>query len=267
MKDTKDNPLKLIFTEIAGKFSPDIKSFKNINNFFIFIKEPKNNQQSKSKVLDEFAKIIKENRYICEYFSFYENKSIYIILFELYLENSNDILKKSILNLIKELILNIEVDKIIFEFIFQKLSFLYREKEKISSTNLTNYLTLLNTILSDIESRLKPHNYFSCNGDGYFNVNLAELDLSINFSITFIINFKIGKIYIDKKISNLLKINFSNGNSINIDLEYPKSLIVKEIKSNVIKSFPENEWINLIVTLTGAENKINLYFLIIFMEK
>ena len=262
MKDTKDNPLKLIFTEIAGKFSPDIKSFKNINNFFIFIKEPKNNQQSKSKVLDEFAKIIKENRYICEYFSFYENKSIYIILFELYLENSNDILKKSILNLIKELILNIEVDKIIFEFIFQKLSFLYREKEKISSTNLTNYLTLLNTILSDIESRLKPHNYFSCNGDGYFNVNLAELDLSINFSITFIINFKIGKIYIDKKISNLLKINFSNGNSINIDLEYPKSLIVKEIKSNVIKSFPENEWINLIVTLTGAENKINLYFLI-----
>ena len=262
MKDKKDNPLKSIFKEISGKYSPEIQSFNNINNLFIYLKEPKNTQQSKSKVLEEFLSIIKENRYLCEYFSFDENKSIYILLFELYLqENSSDILKNSILNLIKELILNIEINKNIFEYIFQKISFLYREEVKISPNILTDYLTLLYSILGDIESRLKPHNYFCCNGDGYFDVNLNELDLSINFSITFIINFKIGKIN-DKKISNLMKINFSNGKSINIDLEYPLSLIVKEIKNTSLKTFPENEWINLIVILTGAEKKINLYFLV-----
>ena len=66
----------------------------------------------------------------------------------------------------------------------------------------------------------------------------------------------------NNKILNLIKINFANGKSMNIDLEYPISLIVKEIKNTLLKTFPDNEWINLIVTLAGGEKKINLYFLI-----
>ena len=267
MSDIKDNPLKYIFTSNSGsKYSPPIKSIQNINKFFSYLKESKNTSVSKSKVIENFIKIIKENRYICEYFSLNENKSIYIFLFQLYIkEKSNNALKKSILNLIKELSLNIEVDKKIFEFIFQKISSMYREKEKIDAGILADYLTLLYSVISDIESRNKPHNYFCCNGDGNFTVNLNELEMSINFSITFIINFKIAIINDDKSkktLSNLIKINFTNGNSINIDLEFPGLLIVKEIKNTPLKSLPQNEWINLIVTLTGAENKINLYFLI-----
>ena len=267
MNDIKANPLKMIFLQISpGKYSTEKIEIKNINYFFIYLKEPKNNQESKAKIIEEFIIIIKDNRYICEYFSFYENKSIYIFLFNLYVqENATEILKKSIINLIKVLALNIEVDKKIFEFIFQKISLLYREEEKIIPESLKNYLTLLNAIILDIENRKKPYNYFSCNGDGNFTVNLAELELSINFSLTFIINFKIGKITTNKNkkiISNLIKINFSNANSICIDLEYPMSLIVKEIKNSFLKTFPENEWINLIVTITGAEKKLNLYFLI-----
>ena len=268
MKDIKNNPLKEIFIQNSdGKYNSEIKSVKNINKFFTYLKEPQNSSESKSKILEDFITIIKENRYICEYFSLYENKSIYIFLFQLYLqEKTNDNIKKSILNLIKELILNIEVDKKIFEYIFQKISFLYREEEKILADSLSNYLTLLNTIISDIEIRKKPHNYFCCNGDGNFSINLIEQDLSINFSITFIINFKIGnnvnKDKNKKLLSNLIKINFANGNSINVDLEYPMSLLVKEIKDSFLKTFPKNEWINLIFILTGAEKKINLYFLI-----
>ena len=142
MKDIKNNPLKSIFNEISEKFSPEIKSINNINNFFIYLKEPKNSQQSKVKILEDFQKLIKENRYLCEYFSFYENKSIYIILFELYLEGS-DTLKSSILNLIKELILNIEIDKNIFDYIFQKISSLYREEQPISPNILKDYLSIL----------------------------------------------------------------------------------------------------------------------------
>ena len=267
MKEIKDNPLNNIFIQNVGnKYSPEIKSIKNITNFFIYLKEPKNSQDSKSKIIEEFIKIIKENRYICEYFSSNENQSIYTFLFELYLqEKSSEALKKSILNLIKELILNIEVDKKIFEFIFQRLSLLYREEEKISADTLTKYLTLLRSIISEIESRKKPLNYFCCNGEGNFNINLADLGLSINFSISFILNFKIGKLGGDKGkkiLSNLIKINFANGKSMDVDLEYPKSLIVKDIKNTPLKTFPENEWINLIITITGAENKISLYFLV-----
>ena len=267
MKDIKDNPLKSIFSQTTdGKYSSAIKSFQNINNFFTYLTEKKNSVESKIIIIEEFITIIKEHRYICEYFSSFENNSIYIFLFELYLkDNSNDKFKKSILNLIKELILNIEVDKKIFEYIFQKISFLYREEEKISPETLTDYLTLLNNIISDIESRQKPNNYFSCNGEGNFNMNLGDIELCINFSLSFIINFKIDKLKTDKNkniVSNLIKINFSNANSINVDLEYPNSLIVKEIKNTALKAIPDNEWINLIIILTGAEKKMNLYFLI-----
>ena len=267
MKDIKDNPLKTIFSQTSdGKYSSAIKSFQNINNFFTYLTEKKNSVESKIIIIEEFITIIKEHRYICEYFSSYENNSIYIFLFELYLkDNSNNEFKKSILNLIKELILNIEVDKNIFEYIFQKISFLYREEEKISPGTLTDYLTLLNNIISDIESRQKPNNYFCCNGEGNFNMNLGDIDFSINYSISFIMNFKIDKLKTDKNkniVSNLIKINFSKGNSINVDLEYPNSLIVKEIQNTALKSIPDNEWINLIMILTGAEKKINLYFLI-----
>ena len=267
MKDIKDNPLKSIFSQTTdGKYSSAIKSFQNINNFFTYLTEKKNSVESKIIIIEEFITIIKEHRYICEYFSSFENNSIYIFLFELYLkDNSNDKFKKSILNLIKELILNIEVDKKIFEYIFQKISFLYREEEKISPETLTDYLTLLNNIISDIESRQKPNNYFSCNGEGNFNMNLGDIELCINFSLSFIINFKIDKLNTDKNkniVSNLIKINFSNANSINVDLEYPNSLIVKEIKNTALKAIPDNEWINLIIILTGAEKKMNLYFLI-----
>ena len=267
MKDNKDNPLKEIFTtNTANTYSLPMKSIENINKFFTYLKNSKNSSESKTKLIEDFIKIIKENRYICEYFSSFENKSIYIFLFILYKqESSKPELKKAVINLIKELILNIEVDKKILEFIFQKISFIYREEDKIDAKVLSNYLTVLNSIISDIESRHKPHNYFCCNGDGNFSVNLNELELSINFSITFIMNFKIAKINDDKNkkiVSNLIKINFSNGNSIDVDLEYPKSLIAKEIKNTFLKTFPQNEWINLIVILTGAEKKINLYFLI-----
>ena len=49
MKDKKDNPLKSIFKEISGKYSPEIQSFNNINNLFIYLKEPKNTQNQNQK--------------------------------------------------------------------------------------------------------------------------------------------------------------------------------------------------------------------------
>lgn len=109
------------------------------------------------------------------------------------------------MNLIKELILNIEIDKNIFDYIFQKISSLYREEQPISPNILKDYLSILSCVISDIEYRSKPHNYFCCNADGDFIANLNQLELNINYWI-FIINIKLGTIntYNNKRISDLI---------------------------------------------------------------
>ena len=162
MKDIKDEPLKSIFAQnLRGIFSPEIKNMENIEHFFEYLKDSKNSIENKIKIIEAFRKIIKDNRFICEYFSSFENKSIYIFLFELFLENnSNDILQSSIINLLKDLIIDLEIDKNIFNFIFQKISGLYREEEQLIPGALTKYLTLLNTIISDTENKTKPYNYY-----------------------------------------------------------------------------------------------------------
>ena len=46
MNDIKANPLKMIFLQISpGKYSAEKIEIKNINYFFIYLKEPKNNQE------------------------------------------------------------------------------------------------------------------------------------------------------------------------------------------------------------------------------
>ena len=86
MKNIKEeNPLKSIFVQQKDgtKFFASIKSLKNINNFFIYLKEPKNSEESKCKTIEEIIKLIKDYRGISVYFASHENESIYIFLFNL----------------------------------------------------------------------------------------------------------------------------------------------------------------------------------------
>ena len=63
MKDNKDNPLKEIFTtNTANTYSLPMKSIENINKFFTYLKNSKNSSESKTKLIEDFIKIIKENR-------------------------------------------------------------------------------------------------------------------------------------------------------------------------------------------------------------
>ena len=150
----KENPLNSIFIlKNDNSLSPKIKSLQNINNFFIYLKEPKISEEKKSKVIDDLTGLIKAYRGVSEYFSFYENKSIYTFLMNIYLDkNSTKQMKISIENLIQELILNIEVNKRIFHSLFQKLAIIFRNinqlKDKNSEENLfTNCLNLLNIMI------------------------------------------------------------------------------------------------------------------------
>ena len=262
-----ENPLKSIFKiSSKGKYIEEIKSMNKIDTFFKYLKDEKTPSKLRCQAIEELINIFKINRYLCEYFSSYEGHSIYIFLIQLYINKSTpQDLRSSIISLINELRINLDIHKNIYDYIFQKLALFYREEEK-NDLLLYDYLTLLNTFLGETINHLKPRNYFCCSGEGHFEVDLSHLKLKMGCSFTVIINFRIGSssLPIDAQekanISNLISISFSNGYTINFDLEYPMFLIVKEIQDKFIKTLPTDEWINLIINVVNDDkNNISVF--------
>ena len=264
-QETNDtNPLTLIFKTIdKGEISGELNSVKNIQLFFKYLSNENISQEEKVQVIEKFTEIIKENRYISEFFSNYDNKSIYIFLFELYLlKTSSEKLKESIIKLIQELIINIEANKNIYEYLYQKISSLYRSQDEPTPENLFNLLTLLNTLLGETDNIQKPRNYFSCSGEGRFEVDLAKEKIELGTYLTFIINFKIDACLKNVEAlgsAKLIKIDFSNGQSFTIELQNQMFLKIKESGAN-IKVCPLKEWINLVVCIFNLNNKLDFYF-------
>ena len=257
-----ENPLNSIFIKDSnGKITEEIDSIKNIHKFFDFLIDNKINNESKIKILDEFKTKLHNNRFISEFFSSYKNKSIYFYLFDLYLnKNANDKIKNSIQSLIEELCINIQTDKNIYEFLFQNMAKIFRGEMPTSS--LSDYLKLLNVILSENENMLNPKNYFACAGNCKFVLDLKNdaIEIGNSFSINITFKTSVNKSNNNiKKESNLIKIYFSNKKELSIDLKYPSSLIIKNIKNESIKILEYLDWINLNITLAILNNKINLF--------
>ena len=263
MKENKESPLDLIFTKNSkGKATEEIKDISKIPELFKYLKNDKIEYGKKIFVIEELIKKFKINRYITEYFTEYEEKSIYIFLFDLYLkkETSKE-LKTSIINLLNELRINIETGKEIYEYIFQELAKLYRGEEKLNANIIKNYLNILYAILDETENCVKPRNYFSCNGNGRFILDCSE-QLLVGYSFTIMTNFKISKSDaieddIDiERISNLIRINFSNNTSISVDLKYPFFLIIKEIKDDFLSQLKSEEWVNLVINFNISSKSL-----------
>ena len=258
-----DDPLNTIFIKQSnGKLSDEINDIKNISNFFKFIKDDKINNDTKIKVFNELQKKIQSNCFNAEFFSGYENKSIYIHLFDLYTKkNTSDKLKSSIISLIEELCLNIQTWKDVYEYIFQNLSKIYRNEIKPNTENVYIYLKLLGSVLCETDNILKPKNYFACSGGKCkFMVDLKERPIDIDYSFAININFKIAKNVgnINQEI-NLISICFSNNQKLNLDLKLQGKLLIPDIKKESIKKFLEDKWNNLIITIANINNSLNLY--------
>ena len=274
MSNINDNPLLQIFEKGKdGECSQDLANIENIDFFWKYLEDKKKTQLSKSHIIKELTEKIKINRYICNYFlpvNDINKRTIYTFLFDLYLNpESTKELKNSIINLLKELIINIEISKEIFEYIFQKIALIYKEEEKDSPEKLKEYLTLLNTILGDTLNAQKPFNYYACPGNNSFQLDLTKQKIEIGKCLTVIINFKISNsslnkddIDSDEQIVTLMKIEFSNGQSFSLDLKYPMFLIAKEIHSNFIKTLPIEEWVNLIFTIVNIGGGLQVYFFV-----
>ena len=269
MKESANNsPLNKIFKlSKEGKPTEEIESMDEIDSFFKFIKDEKTPGAISSKVIEELIGKFKKNRYLCEYFSTYEQHSIYIFLIKLYMSKSaSPQLKTSIINLINELRINLDINKDVYDFLFQKIAAVYREEEKASTDALYDYLNILDTFFGETINGLKPRNYFCCSGEGCFEIDLSQDKINLECTFTFILNFKIGKSTISEEnvekgtISNLISINFSNGYTLDFDLKYPSCLIVKEIQENFIKVLPDNEWVNLIINIVNDDKNISVFF-------
>ena len=270
MKKIECDPLLSIFkkTEKKDEYFEEIDSIKNIPNFFDFISNPKVPDESKIGVLENFLEIIKNNRYICEYFSINNNKSIYLYLFEIYLSNnSSEKLKSTITNIIRELILSLETNKEVYEYIFQSLSKLYNIKDtsqEKTPQNLYNHFELLDTLLSYNEKIPKPRNYYTMSGNGKFSLLLNENAINVGYCMTFSLNFKINISHQNKDISYLLKISFSNNTSISLYLKNSCFLCIKHgnEQENLLKGLPPNEFIILVVNLIVENNMLNVYYFV-----
>ena len=266
MKENNENPLDLIFIKNSkGKATEEINDISKIPEIFKYLKNDNIEYGKKIFVIEELIKKFKVNRYITEYFTQFEDKSIYIFLFDLYLkkETSKE-LKASIIHLLNELRINIETGKEIYEYIFQELAKLYRGEEQLKVNIIKNYLNLLYSILDQTENCIKPRNYFSCNGNGRFILDCSE-QILVGYSFTIMINFKISKSDsleddIDiERITNLIRLNFSNNTSISVDLKYPFFLIIKEIKDDFLNQLKTEEWVNLVINFNISNKSLIIY--------
>ena len=262
-----NNPLNNIFLKSPqGKITEELDNINNIKLFFNFINNDNIKQEDKEVVLKDLKSKIQINRYISEFFSTYENKSIYIYLLDLYCEsNTSQNLKDAIISLLEELLFNMQTGKEIYEYIFQKLSQIYRGEMPATSNNLYTYLKLLKTMLSEIETR-PPKCYFACSGHCQFNVDMNKILVEVGRSFTVNLNFKISNYQINEtnpdsnRIASLMKIYFGNKKSLSFDLQYPFLLIVKEIRKEYIKTLPLDEWINLVITIVNNKNDLQFHF-------
>ncbi len=265
---SKDNPLYFIFIKTPeGNLTEEINSVKNIQFFFKFLQNDLINSDLKEEVLKKLTNIIENNRYVSEFFSSYEQKSIYIYLFDLYTnKNTTQKVRDAIISLLEQLRINIQTGKEVYEYLFQKLSKIYRNEITPTSDNVYQYLNLLNVILGETIASRPPKNYLACSGHCNFHVDLNKKSIKVGCSFTVNLNFKISKYYPNEKnpdknrISNLVKFRFSSGKTLSINLQYPVSLIVEVAKKDLIKILPDDEWINLLLTIFNANNGLYLFY-------
>ena len=255
MEDIAENPLNLIFLKNAdGETSEEIENLKNIPEFFNYIKNNEISIKKKINVIEQLKKKFNVNRYLIEYFSIFEGRSIYLFIFDIFLSpNASNELKQSLINFISELRCNIETGKEVYQYLFQKLSELYRGEIPRTPEIMHDYLVLLNSILGSTEKSQKPRNYFSCIGNGQFMFDLNK-QLSIGNAFSVLLNFKIGVSDVkendankESRISNLVWINISNGINITVDLKYPNLLVIKDL-NDLQKELPINDFIFLFLT-------------------
>ena len=97
MKEEIINPLDLIFHKNSeGETNEEIEDIQKIPEFFNYLRNEEIETQEKINIIEKLQKKFNSNRHLIEFFSQYENISIFIFLFDLFLsKNTTEDLKKN----------------------------------------------------------------------------------------------------------------------------------------------------------------------------
>ena len=264
-KEILDSLFKISKSD-QNKYYPIIEDSTNISNLLYFLKDTKNNILDKARILMILLQLFKENDFLIPLF-IRKNKStkinIYEPLIDLYFCNDNYIneIKELIEQLIKLICKNITLTKAPIEYLCQKLSNYFENKnnkimERLNENEILKYLKLFQIFYV---------------GGGSNEKNILE---KISFNLTDNINTNVP--VNSKEIKNYIYFNGKrsyislalNQNSINPNTDYPtlqyglSFIMWVYIDEKLIKNYQENngkEEIKLVViNISGEQIKLVL---------
>ena len=142
MEEEPENPLYLIFKKNSeGETTSEFEDIQYIPELFKYLVNGEIEPKNKIYIIEQLQKKFNTNRYLIEYFSVYENNSIYIFIFELIISsNTTKELQNALITFITKIRNVIEAGKEIYEYIFQKLSRIYREEDDLNPDKVNIYL-------------------------------------------------------------------------------------------------------------------------------
>ena len=251
----------------SNQFNPILEDSTNIPKLILFLKENKNIITDKVELIYFLLQSFKENNQLLPIFmrkNITNTINLYEPLIDFYLSKDEYIkeYKSLILELIKMIRNNITMTKEPLEYLYQKLSFYYdnkqsKEKERLNENQILKYLYLLKLFYTGgtIEKNIFDKNPFSLNLNSINTNNQMQNEKEIKNYIYF------------NGIRSCISLAI-NKNSINPNTDYPtlqyglSFIMWIYINEKLIKKYQENNYNSeiklVVINISGEQIKLVL---------
>lgn len=200
--------------------------------------------------------------------------NIYQVLIDIYINSQTEILTNSIKDCLEVMINNLDSNKEVFEFIYQKLSIYYRMKQEnrdqLDNTLFNKYLSLLKVLYGERLNTSRPGNYFYFSGNGALRLDdkkLSEDKIKLNQGCVISFWFKLDMNEANEinNMCDLLLIKTNKDTKIQVSLYLNKLLIRNYSDKEFLHKF-NNEWNHFSLIIKPKSIRRNPEFIIILND-
>ena len=167
-----------IFQEKGDELLPVIASSAQIINFLNYMNSPLPNNELET-IITKLTPLIQQSPYVGKILTEYpinNNKTIFEILVDKYLNETNEEVKNKTEKLILIMISNIDCPVTVYNYIYRQLSELYRtDRDSISAELMKKYINLLSIFYGKNMTNEKPTNYFYFASQGVMKIDVNYL--------------------------------------------------------------------------------------------
>ena len=167
-----------IFQEKGDELLPVIASSAQIINFLNYMNSPLPNNELET-IITKLTTLIQQSPYVGKILTEYpinNNKTIFEILVDKYLNETNEEVKNKTEKLISIMISNIDCPVTVYNYIYRQLSELYRtDRDSISAELMKKYINLLSIFYGKNMTNKKPTNYFYFASQGVMKIDVNYL--------------------------------------------------------------------------------------------